>query len=87
MTTYFYLVPIIFNVVHEHFHIYMYIYIYVYIYIQANSAISNIGYNGCPYRISNVFPFPFGLFCLNERSDVKNPRHIEPISVSLECSK
>ena len=57
-------------------------------YIQANSAISNIGYNRCLlYRISNVFPFPFGLLCLNERSDVKNPRHIEPISVSLECFK
>ena len=66
---------------------YMYIDIYVYIYIQVNSAVSNVGYNGCPYRISNVSSFPFGLLCLNEHSDVKNPRHIERISVSVECSK
>ena len=37
--------------------------------------------------ISESFLFPFDMICLNKRSDITNPRYIEPISVSVECSK
>ena len=71
---YFYLVSTIFNLTHEHFHfhIYMYIEIYVYTYIYT----CELGYikhriqrmPAISYRMSNIFPFPFGLLCFMQVS-------------------
>ena len=44
-----------------------------------------MGYKEYPlYR--TVFHFRSDLICLNKCSDKTNPRYIEPVSVSLECS-